>query len=288
MNVINPTEVGLLTKGERYTLEQKLKKIFADEDCYIYVQPIINNLKPDFIVIGKNIGVLIVEVKDWDDAFIVSVNKSVVTCRTNKFRNPVSQIDTYSNIVHSKLNGVFDFIDESGLLNVAVNSDIFYINLSDDALSKNQDLVSESTSTRTFNKRQLRTLTFQELVGKKSQYISNKSLLAIRGVLFPEISIPQEEETNQDEFIAVNDIRALDYEQEEFAKKIPNGHYMISGIPGSGKTVILLSRALHLAQRYESYRIIILTYTKALANKLKHQLSIKARDMQISENIENT
>ena len=28
MKVINPTEVELLTQGERYALEQKLKKIF--------------------------------------------------------------------------------------------------------------------------------------------------------------------------------------------------------------------------------------------------------------------
>ena len=72
-------------------------------------------MRPDFIVIGKDIGVLIIEVKDWGDDFIVSVNKSVVTCIKNKFKNPVSQIDTYSNIVHSKLNGVFDFIDNKDL-----------------------------------------------------------------------------------------------------------------------------------------------------------------------------
>lgn len=70
MKVINPTEIELLTQGERYTLEQKLKKIFSDEDCYIYIQPTINSLRPDFIVIGKNIGVIIIEVKDWDDVLL--------------------------------------------------------------------------------------------------------------------------------------------------------------------------------------------------------------------------
>lgn len=66
---------------------------------------------------------------------------------------------------------------------------------------------------------------------------------------------------------------------------MPNGHYMVSGIPGSGKTVILLSRALHLAQSYENFSILVLTYTKALANKLKHQLLVRASDMNISEEV---
>ena len=285
MKVINPTEIDLLTQGERYTLEQKLKKIFSGEDCYIYIQPTINSLRPDFIVIGKSFGVLIIEVKDWDDTFIISSNKSVVTCRTNKFKNPVCQIDTYSNMIHSKLNGVLDFIGDDGQLKIPVKSSIFYVNLSDDALSENQDL--QSNSVVAFSKRQLRTLTREELVGDEVLEITDKSMLAIRGVLFPEIAIPQEEHLNKDEFISVKDVRALDYEQEEFAKKVPNGHYMVSGIPGSGKTVILLSRALHLAQSNESYKIAILTYTKALANKLKHQLSIKSRDMQLPKNVED-
>ena len=62
---------------------------------------------------------------------------------------------------------------------------------------------------------------------------------------------------------------------------------MVSGIPGSGKTVILLSRALHLAQNYDNYKIVILTYTKALANKLKNQLSLKSREMQLSKCVED-
>ncbi len=278
MKVINPTDIDLLTEGERYTLEQKLKKLLAHEACFIYVQPQVNNMKPDFIVIGKTFGVLIIEVKDWSEEFILTTNKKIITCRTGKYKNPINQINTYENIILSKLNGVFDFIDDEGDLKVNVQKLVFYTNLNKEYLQTKSDLLSAEAIV--FDRRKLRTLTLEELLCGKKQCLSDREILAIRSVIFPDIVIPTEI-NNDDEFIEIKDIKALDAEQEEFAKKIPNGHYMVSGIPGSGKTVILLSRALHLAQRYENFEILILTYTKALANKLRHQLELKVSEMLI-------
>lgn len=281
MKVINPFEVDILTNGERYTLDTKLKKLLINEDCYIYVQPIINNLKPDFIVIGKKIGVLIIEVKDWGDDYIVAVNGQVVTSTNKKYKNPISQISTYSSVIRSKLSGIFDFIDMEGNLNVPIRSMIFYVNLTSETIVKHNSLTSSDVAT--YDKRDLRQLSLINLIGENTISLSDKETLAIRGVLFPEIIIPSETFSSNDELVEVDNIRALDYEQEEFSKKVPNGHYMVSGIPGSGKTVMLLSRALHLAQHNKYYKIIILTYTRALSNKLKHQLIIKSKEMQISD-----
>lgn len=284
MKIINPTDIDLLTSGERYTLDQKLKKLLSDEDCFIYVQPNINSLRPDFVVIGKTFGVLIIEVKDWSEDFILSSNPKVVNCEKGRFKNPIDQVGTYETVILSKLNGVFDFIDEEGELKVNVKKLVFYTNLSSDYLESKPELIGQSSLV--YDRKKLRTLTLNELVVERKNNLSNAEILAIRSVLFPEIVIPTET-SKSDEFVEVKDVKALDYKQEEFAKKVPNGHYMVSGIPGSGKTVILLSRALHLAQRYESYSILILTYTKALANKLRHQLSVKATDMNIPDNVKS-
>ncbi|WP_232582027.1 nuclease-related domain-containing DEAD/DEAH box helicase [Photobacterium phosphoreum] len=282
MKVINPTNIDLLTSGERYTLDQKLKKLLSNEDCFIYVQPNINSLRPDFVVIGKAFGVLIIEVKDWSEDFILSSNSKIVNCENGRFKNPIDQVETYETIVLSKLNGVFDFIDDSGDLKVNVRTLVFYTNLSSDYLDSKPELTGRSSLI--YDRKKLRTLTLDELVVERKNNLSNAEILAIRSVLFPEIAIPTET-SESDEFVEVKDVKALDYEQEEFAKKVPNGHYMVSGIPGSGKTVILLSRALHLAQRYDNYSILILTYTKALANKLKLQFSVKVTDMSIPESV---
>lgn len=280
MKIINPTDIDLLTSGERYTLDQKLRKLLNNEDCFVYVQPNINSLRPDFVVIGKSFGVLIIEVKDWSEDFILSSNPIIVNCENGRFKNPIDQVETYETIILSKLNSVFDFIDEDGELKVHVKKLVFYTNLSSEYLESKPELMGRSS--RVYDRKKLRTLTLEDLILERQNNLSNAEILAVRSVLFPEIAIPTET-SESDEFIEVKDVKALDYEQEEFAKRVPNGHYMVSGIPGSGKTVILLSRALHLAQRYENYSILILTYTKALANKLKHQLSLKATDMNISE-----
>lgn len=282
MKIINPTDIDLLTPGERYTLDQKLRKLLSNEDCFVYVQPNINSLRPDFVVIGKSFGVLIVEVKDWSEDFILSSNPKIVNCENGRFKNPIDQVETYETIILSKLNNVFDFIDDDGELKVQVKKLVFYTNLNSEYLESKPELMGHSSMV--YDRKKLRTLTLEELVVERQNNLSNSEIFAIRSVLFPEIVIPTET-SESDEFIEVKDVKALDYEQEEFAKKVPNGHYMVSGIPGSGKTVILLSRALHLAQRYENYSILILTYTKALANKLKHQLSVKATDINISRTV---
>ena len=285
MKVINPINTDKLTDGEKYTLDQKLKKIFAESECFIYVQPLINGLKPDFIIISKEFGVIIIEVKDWSDNYIENVNPQIVICDGKTYKNPNTQIKTYENIISSKLNGVVDFIDNQGLLKIPVTPMIFYVNLSQEITNEFTNLISNEV--KSFNKKELRSLTIDTLIDNKNLTLGNKDLSAIRGVLFPEISIPSMQIIDPDECIKVNDIRVLDKEQEEFSKKVPNGHYMVSGIPGSGKTVMLLTRAIHLAQSNDNFSVLILTYTKALSNKLKNQLKSKAIEMQVPIGISN-
>ncbi|MDQ7085198.1 MAG: UvrD-helicase domain-containing protein [Sulfurovum sp.] len=61
---------------------------------------------------------------------------------------------------------------------------------------------------------------------------------------------------------------------------MPFGHYMITGIPGSGKTVVLLSRAVHLAKMYPDWKILILTYNKALTSQLQVKLKSIKEDLE--------
>ena len=46
---------------------------------------------------------------------------------------------------------------------------------------------------------------------------------------------------------------------------------MITGVPGSGKTVILLSRAIHLLKENPTWKIRIVTYNRSLARKLQNR-----------------
>ena len=52
------------TEGE-YALIKKLSEELGD-DYKVYYQPFLNGDRPDVIVLKKNLGILIIEVKDWN------------------------------------------------------------------------------------------------------------------------------------------------------------------------------------------------------------------------------
>jgi hypothetical protein len=89
----------------------------------------------------------------------------------------------------------------------------------------------------------------------------------IKGVLYPEIVI----KTRTTDFRNnINSLQTLDYRQERIVKAIRGGHRIIYGVAGSGKTLILLSRAKYLADRSPAnYRILLLCYNRSLAGYLR-------------------
>jgi hypothetical protein len=89
----------------------------------------------------------------------------------------------------------------------------------------------------------------------------------IKGVLYPEIVI----KTRTTDFRNnINSLQTLDYRQERIVKAIGGGHRIIYGVAGSGKTLILLSRAKYLADRSPAnYRILLLCYNRSLAGYLR-------------------
>ncbi len=63
---------------------------------------------------------------------------------------------------------------------------------------------------------------------------------------------------------------------------------MVTGVPGSGKTVILLARAVHLVREHPDWKIQILTYNKSLQTKIENKLNMLAEDLTFMDvRIEN-
>ncbi|WP_420621651.1 3'-5' exonuclease [Candidatus Poriferisodalis sp.] len=70
-----------------------------------------------------------------------------------------------------------------------------------------------------------------------------------------------------------NVIRALDREQERLARHLGEGYRVIRGVAGSGKTLILIHRARHIARHLPEWRILLLCYNIPLASALGNELS---------------
>jgi superfamily I DNA/RNA helicase len=66
-------------------------------------------------------------------------------------------------------------------------------------------------------------------------------------------------------------LQVLDAIQEEHAQALGDGHRIIYGVAGSGKTVLLVARAKRLAQAGHK-RVLVTCYNYMLADQLREQL----------------
>jgi superfamily I DNA/RNA helicase len=82
------------------------------------------------------------------------------------------------------------------------------------------------------------------------------------------LSYDHGQQTTPAQPIAIPDlIRVMDTQQEQLARSLGDEHRIIHGVAGSGKTMILGYRAIHLA-RSMAKPILILCYNKTLAGRL--------------------
>jgi superfamily I DNA/RNA helicase len=88
----------------------------------------------------------------------------------------------------------------------------------------------------------------------------------IRGVLYPEIRIGWG-------YTDTEIVQVMDKEQERLARTLGEGHRLVRGVAGSGKTVILICRARHLRSRNPDWRILVLCFNRVLANYLRDAIS---------------
>ncbi len=68
-------------------------------------------------------------------------------------------------------------------------------------------------------------------------------------------------------------LRTMDRKQEHLAHGLGPGYRMIRGVAGSGKTLVLTSRASYMASYFPQWRILLLCFNKVLSLALKRQVA---------------
>lgn len=251
---IFPGEYVLENKKMLKRVITKFKNIYSklDYDAYIYIDINIRNLTVDFLLIDSNYGILLGKVKEEEN--------------TRQVINEIAdELVMFSRSFESLALSEKTLLDEQFSLKINIFKCLF---LSD----ANNTEVKNSNINIVYNDRNFELSSF---FSSKVNKLSIGQISVIRTLICPEVKIGvTEKNENTSELIAT-----LDLEQEEFAKRVSYGHYWLSGIPGSGKTVALIARAVHILRENKDWKVLIVTYNKSLTKKLENRINFLKNDL---------
>ncbi|WP_211208664.1 3'-5' exonuclease [Thiobacillus thioparus] len=284
-----------MTGGERRFAQRLESKLEDDYLCW-YDVPIGQSMRhPDFVVLHPRRGLLILEVKDWKLDTIQSITKSDVTLLTDKglkhAANPLEQARQYAHAVTNVLEKDPQLVFSSGRMQgkllfpwaygvVLANISRKQFESTDlgDVLEPHrvicQDEMVDSVEMEAFQKRLWDMFT----VGGYGK-LGLPQIDRVRWHMFPDIRLSG----NQGELFGGEGVepaelpdilRVMDLQQEQLARSLGEGHRVIHGVAGSGKTLILGYRAEYLA-KVCTKPILILCYNKSLAKRLEHWMQEK-------------
>lgn len=283
-------QIASATNGER-----KLHEIFKDlydndEDVHVWYEPppvtvrdnIGNHIKKftDFIIFHPKFGILNLEVKDWPLNHInkISHNKWDIISRHNKIiskENPFEQSRRCAYGIKERLLKEPLLVQDKGnhknhlkfpFAWCVVFSEITSKQLESLQLSANNYLSKDDITFDVSDKEHK--LAFEQKlkdmfdVKFQVQINTNREFKALRKAIWPELEVTpiRAEEKKTD----IDQISLLDLKQENFAKSLGDGHYLVKGVAGSGKTLVLAYRIKYFRKLHPDWKILFVCYNISL------------------------
>jgi hypothetical protein len=283
------------------------KKVFAfikeaarpHKDFTCWYQPSIGTQGkvPDFVLYGKKLGLLVLEVKDWASHQILSYTPhhfSVqISGKAHQKTNPLRQAKGYANALMERLREASEFVSREpaheGGLKIPVGRVVVFPNISREEyedrgirwlipmemalLREDLDPAGEilfDPSGRKFRQRISGAFPFffKGLTGKEEA--------KLHFALWPEgkIRLPARQGEGKAHFR--KELSSLDEAQARLSILLGPGHHIIKGPPGSGKTLVLVHRCCQL-RRYQPKikRILLVCFNIALVSYLKRLIQEK-------------
>lgn len=289
--------------GERKVLHQ-LKRCLSDDYMVWHDVPIGPKARqPDFVVFSPRRGLLILEVKHWHHASIRSLNRDRIELQTERgvvnTDHPLFQARGYAMELNNELerDPALRYNEEPfrgksrvpygwgcALSNITrkqiEGSDFDEVFPSYKTLLR--DDLDDSIEPYEFEKRLwgMFTLTFPYALSLPQRD-------RVRWHLFPEIRMPHAQaslgfESGGGTLTLPDLMQVMDLQQEQTARTLGEGHRVIHGSAGSGKTMILIFRAQQLAAAARAAQpVLVLCYNRALAQRIDAMLRARGVDERV-------
>ncbi len=300
------------TRGERRFARRIESHLEEDYLCWYDVP--IGNLRryPDFVILHPNRGILLLEVKDWKLEDLYKIDKLQVKHHfggaTRKSANPLEQARQCMLQLVNRLNIDPQLTEQSGRFqgklvtpygHGAVFPNITRKQLDENIALEDQEhiLPPHLIITKDEMVESIDSLAFQEKLWGMFNYNFNRALTLpqinrLRWHIFPEIRVGAKQielfiDTKSTDHLPPNPevkvpdiIRVMDIQQEQLARSLGQGHRVIHGVAGSGKTLILGFRCEQLAESLTK-PILVLCYNVSLAASLKRHIISKGLEEKV-------
>ncbi|WFR62790.1 3'-5' exonuclease [Paenibacillus amylolyticus] len=282
------------TAGERLLFDTLKKHL--PKDYIVYYEPEIRGRRPDFVIIGPDLGLLVLEVKDYTKGTLHKVNRDEWTLRntageTVTARSPLKQARDYAFLIADQLKKDKNLIKEGtpGYLKFNYGYGVVFTRLKQQDFLR-MDLYSVIDPVFVLTREEMdpededfseeiliEKLLHMFTVPTRNRYsLTNEDIQAIRYHLFPEVRISAECKEivpHQDQLLlSLHNIKTMDLHQEKMAKQVGDKHRLIRGVAGSGKTLVLVSRARMLAKANPDWNILVLCYGSTLSQYLRQAI----------------
>jgi hypothetical protein len=286
-----------MTSGER-RLAERLEHKLDDDYLLWYDVPVgRQQLHPDFIVLHPSRGLLILEVKDFRLSTIVQADKDEwaildsASGEPKHIQSPFAQARNYAHAVLDALRadkrlvhpdgrrqGEVVFAWSYGVVLPNITRKQFTDSQLDKAIAAHRvicsDEMTESVDAEVFQSRLWEMFPYD-----RYQTLTLPQIDRVRWILFPQVRIPEQASLfdEADMQAEVPDmLRVMDLQQEQLARSLGDGHRVIHGVAGSGKTMILGYRAEYLARATAAGKpVLVLCYNEPLAVMLAATMAAK-------------
>ncbi|WP_296916919.1 3'-5' exonuclease [Polaromonas sp.] len=289
--------VSRMTPGER-RLAERLEQKLDDDYLLWYDVPVgPKQSHPDFVVLHPRRGLLILETKDWKLETIQQATRQawdiLVDGRVKAVMSPLAQarfcaiqvvnaLERDPQLVHAegRHQGKLAFPWGHGVVFTRITRKQFDAAGLGEAIEPHyvicQDEMLETAGLEEFQQRLWHM--FPHTFG--GGLMSLPQLDRVRWNMFPQVRVQTQGalfDDNDPDAEFPDMLRVMDLQQEQLARSLGDGHRVIHGVAGSGKTMILGYRAEYLAKAHTpaSKPILILCYNEPLAVKLASSMEAK-------------
>ena len=247
-----------------------------DDDYEIYFQPFVNGDQPDLVLINKNAGALIIEVKDWHLKHY-TVDKKQWRVRQNGaiIKSPLQQVRQYKdNLYNLHISGLLEQKIQNRSMYGLIKTQVYFHKETQESLdrwtidrsintgfedSKHLSLVGNNS----LNEKEYINILNKHYLGNK---VSNKLFDSHLYKKFVHVLKPPISVLEKGSYIPPSK------KQKELAVSSANKQQKILGVAGSGKTFVLAQRAVNANIRHRS-RVLVLSFNITLKNYIHDHIS---------------